>query len=86
MKRFIDHFIDFVKEDYKKQYHNKTKSLIYSLKELDIHYEDAGYISFMNNHYQEFLKRKNENEFQEITILKQNKDFIAYFDKKIIKN
>lgn len=83
LKHFLDNFKSFAIDDYYHCHHNKKRDLRYSLKELDIHYEDAGYISFMNDYYEEYLKRKAE--LVDVEILKIKNDYLVKFSEEILK-
>ncbi len=83
LKRFIDDFILYAIDDYYNHIHNKDDSLRYSAYELDEHYEICGYVSFLNNYYEEYLRRKNE--FNNIIINKLDDDYIIVFNKNILK-
>ena len=76
--------MDFAKDDYYKHFHNKRKNLKYSAKELDTHYENAGYYEMIDDYYLEFLKRCKEFEF--IKIIKKKNDYVIKFKKSIFNN
>ena len=80
LNHFLEQFKSFAIDDYDKLFHNKEKTLIYSAKELDIHYENCGYVSMLDEYYFEFLKRKENNEFQYVDIKKIEDDYIIKFN------
>ena len=84
LNHFLEDFKSFAKSDYDGLFHNHDKSLKYSAKELDIHYENAGYVEVLGKYYKEFLKRKANGEFDYIEIVKVKKDYIITFNKSIL--
>ena len=85
LKIFMSHFKEFAIDDYFKKLHNKEKNLTYSAIELDIHYENTGYISFFNEYLNELIARQENGEFSYVKITKNGDDYIIVFDEKIIK-
>lgn len=84
-KKFVLSFIDYVKDDYYKMFHNNKKNLIYSAKELDLHYENCGYYDMFNDYYEDYLNRKEIYPFNLISVIKEEDDYIIVFNKKILE-
>lgn len=78
---FINDFKEFVVDDYEMNHHNQNKDLKYLASELDDHYY-AGYIEFLDDYYDEFIKRKEE--FNYVKIIKLDNDYLIEFDKSIL--
>ena len=83
LENFLLRFKDYAIDDYHRLLHNKEKSLKYLATELDIHYENAGYVSFLDDYYDEYLLRKNEFEF--VKIEKIYNDYLIEFNYNIIQ-
>ena len=84
LKIFMGHFKEFAIDDYFKKLHNKAKNLTYSAVELDIHYENTGYVSFFDEYLNELITRQENGEFSYVEITKKDDDYIIVFDKSII--
>ena len=81
LKHFLLEFKEYAIDDYTKSFHNKDKSLKYSAIELDEHY-DAGYVSFFEEYYEEYLERKEEFDF--ISVEKVENDYLIVFNPSIV--
>ena len=81
LKHFLLEFKEYAIDDYHELFHNQNQSLSYSAVELDEHY-DAGYVSFFDSYYEEYLSRKLEFDF--IDIKKVEKDYLIVFNPNII--
>ena len=86
LEHFLDNFKEFAIDDFYKEFHNKNKDLIYSAKEMDIHYENSGHYEMIEKYFEEFIKRKKENEFSFVDIEKTENDFIIKFGKEILED
>ena len=82
---FMKDFKEFAIDDYFKKLHNKERNLTYSAVELDIHYENSGYVLMLDEYFREFLLRKQNGEFSYVEITKKDNDYIIVFDKNITK-
>lgn len=79
LKKFLNEYKEFAIDDLINHFHNKDNSLTYSAKELDVHYENCGTYEFLDEHFSEFLKRKEKGEFDFVDIMKTSDDYIMCF-------
>lgn len=85
LKKFLNEYKEFAKDDYNKMFHNMNRDLTYSANELDIHYENCGTFEFIDEYYEEFKKRKANGEFAFVEIIKISNDYIMVFNETILK-
>ena len=82
LKNFIEDMYNLSKMHYHSYKLDKEKCLNYSANDLDMAYE-CGYYEFLELYYEQYLNRKDEFEY--ITIKKENNDFIIKIDEALLK-